>query len=228
MKNKLAILTGSNGILGPIWEETLDEMGITCFGYDLPDHNVTSPEGAWGFVMSILDPGYSKVDILINNAAIDPKPVNGKGLFWEYDKVIDVNLKGAINMCEQVIPRMITYGGGLIINIGSIQGNIGADWRNYEEGFDKAVGYNVSKCGLIQLSRSICAQYGRYNIRAVTISFGPYDSGLPEKFKERFVRNIPLRRFISKESLKATLRYAIECPELTGQQILVDGGYTAW
>jgi len=105
---------------------------------------------------------------------------------------------------------------------------MGADWRNYAEGFDKAVGYNVSKAALVQLSRSICTQYGRHGIRSVTISFGPFDSGLPEDFKSKFLKNVPLGRTISEKSFRKTLRYAIECPELSGQQILVDGGLLAW
>lgn len=217
-----ALITGISGNLGSVWRDIMQEMDIDVQGVDLPDTDVSNIES----INKIID--IDKVDILVNNAAIDPKPSNGGGKFWRYDDVIDVNLKGAINMCYAVIPGMIESGGGLIVNIGSIMGNIGADWRNYREGFDKAIGYNVSKCGLIQLSRSICTQYGRYNIRAVTISFGPVDIGLPEEFKLKFLRNVPIGRCVSNQSLKATLRYVIECPEMTGQQILIDGGYTAW
>jgi NAD(P)-dependent dehydrogenase (short-subunit alcohol dehydrogenase family) len=124
---------------------------------------------------------------------------------------------------------MIALRRGLVVNVGSIQGFIGADWRNYPEGFEKPVAYNTSKAGLIQLSRSIAVQYGRYGIRAVTIAFGPFDNGkFDPEFKDKFLRNVPLERIVSRESLAATLRYVIQCPELTGQTILVDAGYTAW
>ena len=222
----LAIVTGGlNGNLGPLWVNYLRDAGYRTCTIDLPQYdvsNIKDIEFARDRCLSIL--GVPKV--IINNAAIDPKPITGEGSFWNYDKIIDVNLKGAINVCKEFIPHMVTNGGGVIINIGSIMGNLGADWRNYQAGFDKAVGYNVSKSALIQLSRSICTQYGRYNIRSVTISFGPYDSGLPEEFKTKFLKNVPLGRCISVESLKATLLYAISCPELSGQQILVDGGYS--
>jgi len=122
---------------------------------------------------------------------------------------------------------MIKWGGGTIINIGSIMGNIGADWRNYPESFSKPVGYNLSKAGLIQLSRSITTQYGRYNIRSATIAFGPYDNEkLSVDFKEKFFKNVPLGRGISKQSLQTALLFACSCPELAGQQVLIDGGYT--
>ena len=224
----LAVVTGgSNGNLGPLWMYFLEKNGYRTWSIDLPCYDVSKEEDiieAMDRCISI----FGVPTVIINNAAIDPKPANGGGDFWNYDKIIDVNLKGALNICKEFIPEMIINGGGVIINIGSIMGNLGADWRNYEDGFEKAVGYNVSKCALTQLSRSICTQYGRNNIRSVTISFGPYDSGLPEKFKEKFLKNVPLGRCISNESLEATLLYAITCPELSGQQILVDGGYSSW
>ena len=163
--------------------------------------------------------------VIVNNAAYDPKPSEGGGKFWDYQQIIDVNLKGAINVCRAFVPEMKE---GVVVNIGSIMGNMGADWRNYPIGFDKAVGYNVSKAALPQLSRSITTQYGRYGVRSVTISFGPFDSGLPEEFKDKFLGNVPLGRTISEKSLRTSLRYVIECPELAGQQIIIDGGLLAW
>ena len=123
---------------------------------------------------------------------------------------------------------MIRNGGGVIVNVGSIQGNVAADWRNYESNSEKPIGYNISKAGLIQLARSVTVQYGRHNIRCVTIAFGPLDIGLSDKFKQKFLSNVPLGRMISEQSARATLRFAIGCPEFAGQQVLVDSGYTSW
>jgi len=222
---KVAILTGGSGNLGPIWKSELESMGYRVVNLDLPDCNVADEidvrRAAAAYPIDWTYP-----EVIINNAAIDPKPSEGGGKFWDYSRIIDVNLKGALNVCKEFVPLMTS---GVVINIGSIMGNMGADWRNYAEGFDKAVGYNVSKAALVQLSRSICTQYGRHGIRSVTISFGPFDSGLlPEDFKSKFLKNVPLGRTISEKSFRKTLKYAIECPELTGQQILVDGGLLAW
>lgn len=221
---KVAVLTGGQGNLGPIWKSELESMGYKVFVIDLPHCNVAD----------MMDVKRAKIfclnkigvpSVIVNNAACDSKPSDGGGKFWDYERPIDVNLKGAMNICKAFIPEM---NGGVIINIGSIMGNSGADWRNYPEGFDKAVGYNVSKAGLVQFSRSICTQFGRDGIRSVTISFGPYDSRLPEEFKKKFLHNVPLGRTISEQSFRSSLRYAIECPELTGQQIIIDGGLLAW
>ena len=218
LTGKTALVTGGkHGLLGPIWVETLREAGAEVDVYDLPEGDVR------------FTPYLPKYDILVNNAAIDNPPGSSASFFGNFNEIMDVKINGAANMCMNVIPKMIRTGGGVVVNVGSIMGNVAADFRNYEGSFEKPCAYNCSKAALVQLSRSICVQYGRYNIRSVTISFGPYDGGkLKADFLSKFLSNVPLARTISKESLKATLLYACCCPELTGGQILVDGGYTAW
>jgi meso-butanediol dehydrogenase/(S,S)-butanediol dehydrogenase/diacetyl reductase len=224
-KSDRAIVTGGkNGLLGPIWVETLMEFGYSVGIYDLPDWDIRVEEDT-----EIYCQGIDGISILVNNAAIDNPPGSDASFFGNFDKIMDVNINGAARMAKAVIPSMIKNGGGVIINVGSIQGRIGADWRNYQNGFEKPSGYNCSKAAMEQLTRSIAVQYGRYNIRSVCIAFGPYNGGkLSESFLNKFLNNVPLGRTISKESLQKTLMYAIECPELTGQTIMVDGGYTAW
>lgn len=230
LEGKIAIVTGPSGNLGPIWVETLENAGAEVFGIDLPD-DITDKENIKKLLSSWwkIKPIPHAPDIIVNNAGIDNPPGSKASFFGNCKEILDVNLQGAVNICEVFIPYMIHKDGGVIVNIGSIQGNIGADWRNYDEGFEKPVGYNLSKAGLIQLSRSICTQYGRYNIRSVTISFGPFEgAGFDLDFREKFLKNVPLGRTISKESLQTSLLYACCCPELSGQQVLIDGGYCGW
>lgn len=223
-----AIVVGSSGNLGPVWCETLRADGYDVFEIDLPDYDVTNENDIDDF-KEIYFHGKDSPSVIVNNAAIDNPPGSKASFFGNFHNIIDVNLVGAVNVTSAFLPDMIQNGGGVIINIGSIQGNIGADWRNYPNGFEKPVGYNCSKAALVQLSRSIAVQYGRYNIRSVTLSFSAYDGGkLTKEFLDKFLNNVPLKRTISKESLRAALRFAINCPELTGQQVLVDGGYVAW
>jgi len=223
LKGKTALVTGGrNGNLGPIWMKTLQEAGANTTALDLPDFDITKDDIS--HALTWLD----QVDILVNNAAIDNPPGSDASFFGNFDKIMEVNINGAARMASQVIPKM-KKNGGVIINIGSIMGNIGADFRNYPENFEKPVAYNCSKAALVQLSRSIAVQYGRFGIRSVTISFGPYNGGkLTQDFLGKFLKNVPLGRTTSKESLKMTLLYACCCSEFTGQQVLVDGGYTSW
>ncbi len=219
LKGRIAIITGGTlGLLGPIWSETLRGVGARVIELGLPTFDVSKNS-------IVLD---SPVDILVNNAGIDNPPTSQATFFGNFNRIMEVNIGGAVRMSEQVIPNMIKNGGGVIVNIGSIQGNIGADWRNYEGTFEKPVAYNCSKAALIQLSRSITTQYGRYGIRSVTISFGPYNGGkLSQEFLDKFLKNVPFGRTISKESLQTALLFACCCPELAGQQVLIDGGYCA-
>lgn len=223
---KKAVVVGSAGNLGPVWVETLQKLGIDIlWEIDLPLWDVRNNN--LGHSIEQYSSVYGVPDILLCNQAIDNPPGTDCNFWSNMDEIINVNLLGTMRVCKHFIPLMIENGGGLIVNVGSIQGRIGADWRNYPEGFEKPVGYNCSKAALEQLTRSICVQYGRYGIRAVTMAFGPYDNGkFDPVFKEKILKNIPVGRLVQKESLKATLRYVIECPELTGQTVLVDGGYT--
>ena len=222
--NKTALLTGPSGNLGPIWQETLEELGYEVIGWGMPGIDLSS-EREIEKAASIIEQIPS---VIVNNAAIDNPPGSEASFFGNLDAILRVNLVAPCLIARHFIPRMVTNGGGLIVNIGSIMGYIGADWRNYPLNFEKPVAYNLSKAALIQLSRSITVQYGQYGVRSVTIAFGPYDGGkLTPDFLGKFLRNVPLGRTISRESLKAALGFAIECPEAAGQGYLVDGGYCA-
>ena len=221
-----AVVTGGKGRLGPIWIDTLEGAGARVHVLDLPVHDVSVESDVNAF-QNRLSMHAIYPTIVVNNAAIDNPPGSSASFWGGLKHILDVNLVGCGYVASAFIPGMIEASGGVIVNIGSIMGTIGADWRNYPEGFEKPIAYNLSKAALIQMSRSITVQYGRYNVRGVTIAFGPYDAGLPEDFKDKFMKNVPLGRPISEQSLRTSLLYAVCCPELAGQQVLVDGGYTA-
>ena len=241
----IAILSGNKGNLGPIWESILTDLGAEVIGFDwdfsqpvsLHNCDVTSHEALLKFKKLYLEKvAYNINDapppsLIINNAAIDvPPDRHNVNFFTDAFETVVTNLIGAINLTQLFMPDMVKLGdGGLVINIGSIQGNVAADIRNYDNDFEKPVGYNVSKAGLIQFTRSLAVQYGKHNIRSVCLAFSAVDSGkFTEPFKSKFLNCLPLGKLISRQSLEASLRFAIDCPELTGQQVLIDSGYTAW
>lgn len=229
LKGKKAIVTGgANGNLGPIWVDTLEKAGAGVYIIDQPGCDLKRASSikneADNYIFACGAP-----DIIVNNAAIDNPPGSKASFFGECFNIIDVNLIGAVRICEAFVPYMIENGGGVVVNIGSIQGYGGADWRNYEGDFEKPFGYNASKWGLRGLSKSLTVQYGRHGIRSVTISFSAYDGGkLTKEFLGRFLRNVPLGRTVSRESLQTTLLYAVCCPELAGVDWRIDGGLGAW
>ena len=223
LAGKKAFVTGKVGFLAPIWRETLEVAGCEVMSYGLPEDNVRDRDKLLGIAT------YFTPDIIVNNAAIDDPPGTKTSIFEDCEKIIDVGLLGAVNVCEVFIHGMIDKGGGVIVNIGSIQGLVGTDWRNYPEGFAKPVGYNLSKAGLVQLSRSITTQYGRYGVRCVTIAFGAVDvPKLSKEFLIEYLKCVPMGKCVSKEDLMRAMLFAVTCESFAGQTVVVDGGYTAW
>lgn len=224
VKPKIALVTGYSGQLGPVWVDTLGELGYKVYGIGLPECDISDIAQKKNMAGKL--PGVP--DIIVLNAAIDNPPGSGATFHGNFQRIMEVNIGGAVNVVDVFLRSMIENGGGVIVGISSIQAHIGADWRNYEGDFEKPVGYNCSKAALEQYARSLTVQYGRYNIRACCIAFGPYDGGkLDKTFLGKFLLNVPLFRPVSKASLKAAFRFAIECPEFAGQTAIVDGGYIA-
>ncbi len=224
----LAVVTGGSGQLGPIWCETLREMGYRIFNIDLPQYDISDRERMqYAANRCIAVHGVPKVIVL--NAAVDNPPGSAATFHGNVKGILAVNIIGAVNTVRPFLDPMIQAGGGVIIGISSIQAHIGADWRNYEGNFEKPCGYNLSKAALEQYVRSLTVQYGRYGIRACCIGFGPFDGGkLDPVFLSKFLKNVPLGRPVSRESVKAALVFAVTCPEFAGQTLMVEGGYLAW
>ncbi len=225
LTDKAALLVGYEGELGPIWNETLREAGAQVWGVGLPTIDFLTPYVTWEHALPMMTP-----DIIVCNAAIDTPPTQTESrLFSRFEEILRVNLSAHADIIAHYLPRMVGNDGGVIVLIGSIQGYVAADWRNYEGRFQKPVAYNCSKAALQQLARSITVQYGRKGIRAVCPGFGPVDTGkLDETFLDRISAQIPMQRPVSEDSLKRTLLYACCCEDLAGEDWLVDGGYTKW
>jgi 3-oxoacyl-[acyl-carrier protein] reductase len=226
LHGKTALLIGYDGKLGPIWASTLETAGAGVYGFGLPEINFLEQT----VDITMMDAPDITPDIIVCNAAIDTPPSRIEARFFtNIEDTIYVNLFMHMRIIDFYVYRMMDKGGGVIVLIGSIQGYVGADWRNYSGGFEKPVAYNLSKAALKQLARSLTVQYGRFGIRAVCPGFGPVDTGkLPQEFKEKITDQIPTRRMVSELSLRQTLLYACCCRDLAGEDWLVDGGYTKW
>ena len=230
LTGKTALVIGGEGNLGPIWMETLRQAGADAYSLGLPWFDFAEilqiNEAVAEYFRLVITPP----DIIICNAAIDTPPTKTEARFFDdLEKTIQVNLIAHARIVEQFLPRMIENGGGVIVLIGSIMGSVAADYRNYSGGFEKPMAYNLSKCALQQMARSLTVQYGRQGIRAVCPGFGPYISKkLPEDFLEKITSKIPTGKTVSKEDLQRTLLYAVCCDGLAGENWLVDGGYVIW
>jgi meso-butanediol dehydrogenase / (S,S)-butanediol dehydrogenase / diacetyl reductase len=167
-----------------------------------------------------------RVDVLVNNAgggmADDVLDIDEEA--WDQD--IALNLKSAFLCSKAVLPGMIEHGGGVIVNIASVNGL--AFFANEP--------YSAAKAGLISLTRSMATRYGRHGIRAVAIAPGTIRTPLwqeridkePAIF-ERLMRWYPLRRVGEPEDVAAAAAFLAsdDASWITGEVLRVDGGLLA-
>ncbi|MGQ9637956.1 MAG: SDR family NAD(P)-dependent oxidoreductase [Thermodesulfobacteriota bacterium] len=171
---------------------------------------------------------FGRIDILINNAGVNPFILETEKISEEgWDQILDVNLKGVFLCCQAVGKKMIELGGGRIINISSSAGILG------EQGF---LPYCVSKAGVIMLTRVLAYEWSRYNILVNAIAPGIIAGGMNtpilknEALVSGLIRQIPLKRLAKAEEIvKIALFLASEDSSyLNGTTILADGGMTGY
>lgn len=220
------------------YDEPLEIQGYEC---DITDkNNIKSVAG------SIMDK-YGHIDILINNAANNPKVENksenmNATKFEEFPldiwmKDIAVGLTGAFLMSQVIGKYMAVKKKGVILNISSDLGIIAPDQRIYKnigENEDtqtyKPVTYSVIKHGLIGLTKYLATYYSSVGIRANAICPGGIYNGQDDAFVERLTNLIPLGRMADKDEYKSTILYLISDASsyMTGSTVIVDGGRTCW
>jgi NAD(P)-dependent dehydrogenase (short-subunit alcohol dehydrogenase family) len=167
---------------------------------------------------------FRKVDILVNNAALVKVTPFVEITEGEWNKIIEVCLKGYF-FCGQAVAReMIQRRSGKIINIGSLTGHLG---------FAGLGAYGTSKGGIIALTRTMAVELAKYNINVNQISPGPTVTPLfynvPPKDREARLRRIPVGRFAEpRDYLGPSIFFASEDSDYVfGQVLIVDGGFAA-
>lgn len=253
LKNKVAIVTGGLGILGTEYIEALAKAGARVAVWD-----VKVPEAGRVQALSQVFPvRFFKVDIsdrkqietamqdiantwgapsiLINNAAIDFPPQAGTNETFEnyadekWNAVSAVNLGGMIKCCQVVGGLMAEKGGGSIINISSIYGVVSPDQRIYKN-FIKPFSYTVTKSGVIGLTKYLATYWGAKGVRVNTLTPGGVLGAQDHEFIARYAARTPLGRMARKdEYCGAILFLASDASSyMTGSNLVMDGGWTAW
>src|SRR3990167_4829541 len=113
---------GGGGRFGPIWIETLENAGAKVRVLDLPAYDVSKLDQVYEFQQML--PTEPTPTIVVNSAAIDNPPGSKASFFGNAERILEVNLLGVVNVTKVFMPGMIRAGGGVFVNIGSIQGNI--------------------------------------------------------------------------------------------------------
>lgn len=186
------------------------------------------------------------VNVLINNAAINPKYevlVGGKNSsrvedfdLLDWDSQLDVGLKGAF-ICSKVFgSEMAKQGKGVIINIASDLSIIAPDQRIYKSDNStesqnvKPITYSVIKSGLIGMTKYLATYWSESNVRVNALSPGGVYENQNSEFVDRLTKLIPLGRMASPNEYKSAIQFLCSDASsyMTGQNLVIDGGRSVW
>ena len=165
---------------------------------------------------------FGSLDILVNNAGIAHQSLITETDEIDFDRIIDVNLKGVFNCCKAVAPSMISRQQGKIINISSMWGEVGASCE---------VAYSASKAGVIGLTKALAKELAPSGITVNAITPGLIETGMNSNLTiedlNNFVENIPLGRIGGADEIARAIEFlsSDKADYITGQILGVNGGY---
>jgi NAD(P)-dependent dehydrogenase (short-subunit alcohol dehydrogenase family) len=204
--------------------------------------DISSPESVQHMVQQTLQTFHS-LDILVNSAAIDPKfdPQHSRHTndFETYpleawNQALQVNLTGMFLCCQAASQQMLTQGQGVIINLASIYGISAPDQRLYQQEGQpmqfKPVHYPVTKAGVLGLTTYLAAYFAGKNIRVNSLSPGGVYNGHDQAFVKSYSARSMLGRMAEKSDMNGALLFLASDASayMTGANLVVDGGWTAW
>jgi len=258
MSGRRVLITGGAGHLGRVMAETLAELGASIILLDRPGAQFGSIQDdlmhQWGasclcvecdleseeernrVIQEIKSDGKG-LNCLINNAAFaGTTALEGWVTAFEkqslstWRRALEVNLTAPFHFSQAFTPELRSVKGGNIINITSIYGELGPDWRLYEDtDMGNPAAYGASKGGLAKFTRWLATTLAP-DIRVNAISPGGIFRNQPEAFVERYESKTPLNRMATEDDFRGAVAYLAsdQSSYVTGQLICVDGGWTAW
>jgi len=270
LSGKTALITGAAGLLGIEHAAALLECGAAVILTDIAHAelekartklisdfpaskvfahimDVSSIESILSVHKSILN-ARSSVDILVNNAAIDPKVMSDLRVVEssrlenfsreDWDLQISVGLTGSFHCCQVFGSSMAKSGkGGVILNIASDLSVLAPYQRLYRtEGLPndlqpvKPVTYSVIKAGLIGLTRYLATYWVEQGVRSNALSPGGISNGQPEEFVQNLSALIPLGRMAAKDEYRAAVQFLCSDASsyMNGHNLVIDGGRSVW
>ncbi len=258
LHGRRALITGGCGHIASIFTDTLCSMGCDLILVDRNKEALEKRQSEliqkWSRSIAIrvcnlelesernaliefVTNDHEPMNILINNAAfVGDASLQG----WTVDfseqtietwrRALEVNLTAAFHLSQGLIQKLSENGNGSIINIGSIYGELGPDWRIYDgTKMGNPAAYSVSKGGLFQLTRWLASTVAP-DVRVNAISPGGVSRGQDEKFVEEYVSRTPMGRMAKEDDFMGALAFLSSDASayVTGQIIRVDGGWGVW
>ena len=241
LTNKIIIVTGGSGLIGKELVADINRKGGKAINADIGVESdlkrgllhldITDVQSVDKGINSVVEE-FGQIDGLVNNAY--PRTKDWGTRFEDIDPAswranVDMQLNGYFICCQRVLRIMSTRNSGSIVNIASIYGVVGNDFTLYEEyGGTSPAAYSAIKGGLINFTRYLASYYGRKGIRVNCISPGGIFDNQHPSFISRYEAKVPLGRLGNPEDIAPSVSFLLsdEAKYITGQNLIVDGGWT--
>ena len=241
LRDKVCIITGAGSGIGRATALKFAGEGARVVVCDVNTAAVDavvaelSPAMAVGFTMDVTRPPdiaamvaavlarFGRIDVLVNNAGVVMDARLSKMTEAQFDRVIDINLKGVYNCTQAVVDTMTAQQGGVILNASSVVGLYG----NFGQS-----NYAAAKAGVIAFAKTWAKELGRYNIRCNAVCPGfvntPILADVPEKVMDSMRERVPLRRMAEAEEIANLYAFLAsdEAAYINGAVIEITGGLT--
>lgn len=258
LSGRVAVITGGGGHLGAVIADTLVELGASVCLVDKSANAMREVSirlrDSWHVDVKTFEADleyeterlslleriryeHSEVDILINNASfVGDSALEGWAVSLEEQQIevwrraMEVNLTSSFHLSQIFAPLLRSRNRGAIINIASIYGLLGPDMSLYEDThMGNPAAYAASKGGVIQLTRWLATVLSP-DVRVNSLTPGGIYRGQPQAFVDRYEKRTPMKRMGTEEDFKGAIAYLateMSC-WVTGQNLVVDGGWTSW
>lgn len=242
MKNKIIVITGGSGLLGKAMLHYMRLKGATAINFDIqPDANkdlflscdITDDNSIRKSIGLVVEK-YGKLDGFVNNAYPRTKDW-GSSSFENIDQDswrtnVNWQLNSCFVCCQEAIKIMLKQKSGSIVNIASTYGVVGNDFTIYEgTDMNPPAAYSAIKGGLINFTRYLASKYGAYGIRINCVSPGGIFDKQPENFVKAYEKKVPMKRMGNPDDIAPGVSFLLsdEAKYITGQNLIIDGGWTA-
>ncbi len=258
LDGRVAVVTGATGHIGREAADGLAELGAAVAVVDLDPERCEqvaaglrdrrgvraaavpvdlADEAATRGIAERVETELGGVDVLVHLAAlVSAEPLPAWTTPFEeqgtevWRRALEVNLTAVFVLTQACTPALRRSGHGSVVTVGSTYGVVGPDWRVYEgTGMGNAAGYAASKGGVVQLTRWLATSLAP-DVRVNCLTPGGVERGQPERFVRAYESRTPLGRMASEEDYKGAIAYLAGDASryVTGHNLVVDGGWTAW